>query len=175
MPVSHQTIKLSAGRHRGPEDGACVMELASMLAREPFDDHPRSVCPVIAGFLRSYNDHLDERYRQDLYVYASQAVGTRAKDATERQRAELCRRWARNHFDPPPLRVRLLHRLFRCQGLDVEGVYAARAAAATSPGEVAHRHALQLLDELIACRADAQGTRPVSAPHPRGQEALAAR
>ena len=86
MPVSHQTIKLSAGRHRGPEDGACAMELASMLAGEPFGDHPRSVCPVIAGFLRSYNDHIDERRRQDLYAYAAQAVGTRADAATERAR-----------------------------------------------------------------------------------------
>jgi len=49
MPANHQTIKLSKGRHRGPEDGACAMELASMLAGEPFSDHPDSVCPVIAG------------------------------------------------------------------------------------------------------------------------------
>jgi hypothetical protein len=28
-PVSYQTIKLSKGKHASPEDGACVMELAS--------------------------------------------------------------------------------------------------------------------------------------------------
>jgi len=32
------------------------MELASMLAGEPFSDHPDSVCPTIAGFLRAYNE-----------------------------------------------------------------------------------------------------------------------
>jgi len=30
----------------------------------------------------------------------------------------------------PPLRVRVLHRLLGCQGPDIDGVYAARAAAA---------------------------------------------
>ncbi|MBV9806078.1 MAG: hypothetical protein JO286_02790, partial [Solirubrobacterales bacterium] len=52
-PVSYQTIKLSKGKHTSPEDGACVMELASMLSGEPFTDHPASVCPVIGSFLRS--------------------------------------------------------------------------------------------------------------------------
>ena len=55
-PASYQTIRLSKGKHTDPEDGACVMELASMLAGEPFTDHPASVCPVIGSFLRSYND-----------------------------------------------------------------------------------------------------------------------
>jgi len=169
MPASHQTIRLSAGRHRGPEDGACVMELASMLAGEQFGDHPHSVCPVIAGFLRSYNDHVDAERRQDLYRYAAAVVGTRSDPATERARARLCRRWARDHFDPPPLRVRLLHRLLRCQGVDVEGVYAARAAVTTSRPDVAHRRALELLDELIMCRSGdfAVGRTAPSAARPK--------
>ena len=53
--VSHQTVRLSAGRHSSPAEGVCVMELASMLAHEPFSDQQRSVCPVIAAFLRAYN------------------------------------------------------------------------------------------------------------------------
>jgi hypothetical protein len=48
MPATHQTIRLSAGRHRSSGDGACVIELASMLADEPYGDHPASVCAVIA-------------------------------------------------------------------------------------------------------------------------------
>ena len=51
--VSHQTIKLTAGKHSTPHEGACVMELASMLAGEPFSDHPASVCPVIGSLLMS--------------------------------------------------------------------------------------------------------------------------
>ena len=76
--ASHQTVRLSQGKHRGPDHGACVMELASMLAGEPFSDRPRCVDPVIAGFLRTYNDGIDETRRQDLYPLASEVVGSRA-------------------------------------------------------------------------------------------------
>jgi hypothetical protein len=69
--TSHQTIRLSKGKHASPSEGACVMELASMLAGEPFSDRPASVCPVIAGFMRAYNDRIDDERRQDLYRYAA--------------------------------------------------------------------------------------------------------
>jgi len=148
--VSYQTITLERGRHRSPEDGACAMELASMLAREQFSDRPESVCPVIAGFLRSYNDRVEPRRRQELYRYAACSVGTRADASIERARGEICLRWARESCDLPPLRVRILHRLLRSQGHDVDGVYAARAAVATDDADLIHSRALELLDELIA-------------------------
>ena len=74
--ISHQTVRLTRGRHQGPDQGACVMELASMLAGEPFSDHPSSTCPVIGAFLRAYNDGLPDDRRQDLYEYAAKVVGT---------------------------------------------------------------------------------------------------
>ena len=73
---TYQTVKLSRGKHSSPEYGACVMELASMLAGEPFSDHPRSVSPAIASFMRTYNDMLDGDLRQDLYRYAAKVIGT---------------------------------------------------------------------------------------------------
>ena len=77
MPqVSYQTIRLAKGKHQSAEQGACVMELASMLAGESFTDHPQSVSAPIASFLRRYNDVLDDRRRQDLYPYAARVVGT---------------------------------------------------------------------------------------------------
>src|SRR3954447_20946326 len=91
MSVSHQTVTLARGKHRSPRNGACVMELASMLAAEPFTDRPTSVCPVVAAFLRAYNDAVDDARRQDLYGYASAAVGSRAGWAETRARAERCR------------------------------------------------------------------------------------
>lgn len=87
-PTTHQTVKLSRGKHTGPEDGACVMELASMLAGEPFTDHPSSVCPVIGSFLRTYNDLVDDRRRQALYPCASKVVGSRGSRELVRLRAE---------------------------------------------------------------------------------------
>lgn len=118
-----------------------------MLADEPFSDHPASVCPVVAAFMRSYNDHVDDRRRRDLYAYAAAAAGTARGVADERQRAAMCMRWARTTCTAPLLHVRVLHRLLRCQGPDVDAVYAARAPAAEP---ALHRNALGLLERLIA-------------------------
>ena len=83
----HQTVRLSQGKHRDPDHGACVMELSSMLADEPFSDRPRCVDPVIAGFMRTYNDGIDDRRRQDPLPLASEAVGTRSTAAVQAARA----------------------------------------------------------------------------------------
>lgn len=100
-PVTHQTIQLSKGKHTSPEEGACVMELASMLAGEPFSDHPRAVCPVIAAVLRRYNDTLDDWRRQDLYAYAARVVGSRGNARLERMRTDYLRTWI---YDRSPRR-----------------------------------------------------------------------
>src|SRR4051795_11979716 len=88
--VSHQTVRLRRGKHASPEKGVCVMELASMLAGEPFSDRPQAVCPVIGAYLRSYNDVVDDDRRQDLYRYASEAIDTAGTAALRRRRAERC-------------------------------------------------------------------------------------
>jgi hypothetical protein len=89
--VSFQTVRLSRGKHSSPEQGACVMELASMLAGEPFSDHPQSVCPVIGALLRSYNDRVDNGQRQLLLDCASHVIGSRASQGVEDARADLLR------------------------------------------------------------------------------------
>jgi hypothetical protein len=93
MPPSYQTVQLQPGAHFGPEDGVCVMELASMLAGEPFSDHPRSVSKPLAALLRGYNDALDDTRRQTLKPYASACVGTGGGRAADRRRRTLVRRW----------------------------------------------------------------------------------
>jgi hypothetical protein len=92
--VTYQTVRLGRGKHTSPSDGACVMELASMLGGEPFSDHPRSVCPVIGSLLRAYNDSVDSARRQDLYACAAKVVGSAADDDVQRARAQHLRRWA---------------------------------------------------------------------------------
>ncbi|HYF25162.1 MAG TPA: hypothetical protein VD931_05440 [Baekduia sp.] len=84
---SPQTVRLAPGRHAGPHDGACLMELSSMLAGESFTDRPASVSPAFAAFLRGYHDHLDPQLRGELHGLASDVVGTRGDDARERERA----------------------------------------------------------------------------------------
>ncbi len=165
-PVNYQTIKLSKGKHTSPEDGACVMELASMLAGEQFSDHPATVCPVVGSFLRAYNDSVDDGRRQDLYAYASRVVGTRASAEVQRARAERLlewaaelrqRRWTRVLL-PPRLRTVGLH---RHPPLDAVGTHAVHAIPRHS--DQTHAEALALLDELMAM-TDAPATGELERP-----------
>jgi hypothetical protein len=145
--VSHQVVRLGRGKHSSPEHGVCVMELASMLAGERFSDRPRSVCPVVGAFLRTYNDAVDDERRQDLYRYAAEAVGTMASVEVERRRAELCVAWAA--VTAPGSRF-ALRRWASRRRLAAAGEFAARAAA-REPTDHSHRRALAFLDELIGC------------------------
>jgi hypothetical protein len=148
--VTYQTIKLGKGKHRSPEDGACVMELASMLAGEQFTDHPSSVCPVIGALLRSYNDSIDDRRRQDLYAYASKVVGSRASLAVEHARAERLTAWT--HLRRPPRRSRWLAtgRLRAFAPDPPVHILAARAVQAISVhDDRTHAEMLALIDELL--------------------------
>jgi hypothetical protein len=71
------------------------MELSSMLSNDRFTDHPRHVCPVLAAFLRGYNDALPDRLRGDLFAVAADVVGTRTIDSeTRERRAEALQDWA---------------------------------------------------------------------------------
>jgi hypothetical protein len=154
MPqVSHQTIRLAKGKHQSAEQGACVMELASMLAGEPFTDHPHSVSAPIASFLRRYNDLLDDRRRQALYPYASRVVGTACTPDVELARVQRLMAWADEMWAARrwPMRCRLggLRRgKARTNHPELAGSYAVRSLPRMS--DATHAAALTLVDELIA-------------------------
>jgi hypothetical protein len=96
LQASHQTVNLAPGRHRGRDEAMCVMELASRLAGERFTDHPQSVWPTVSALLRAYNDVLAGDTQQDLYRYASEAVGTRGGYQLAERRARFVLAWARS-------------------------------------------------------------------------------
>jgi hypothetical protein len=151
---THQTVRLGKGRHSSPDHGACVMELASMLAGESFTDHPRSVSPVIATFLRSYNDMVDDDRRQDLYRYAAEVVGTARDERAERARADRLIEWAdameaaRSRWSPfARLRRRSAHATRR-RGATEAARYAIRVMPRIA--DRSHASVLSLLDDLIA-------------------------
>jgi hypothetical protein len=148
--AAHQTVRLGKGRHDSPDRGACVMELASLLAGERFTDHPRSVCPVIAGFLRSYNDRLPDGEHDELYAYASLVVGSNGRRSVRLERARHVLTWA----DRPSARPRRRHRLLvRLQPWDLVLLPAVRAALRLDPQE--RRVAVRaLLEELVAMGCD---------------------
>ncbi len=168
--TTHQTARLSTGKHGSPAEGACVMELASMLAGEPFTDAPPSVCPVIRDFLRSYNDRIDDERRQDLYACAAEVVDSRSTAFVETERLRLCAEAARTaywswaslpSFPMFPLR----------------GHAAVRAGWALASGRGSeHARALALVDDLVdagrqARRADEQPSfaSEALAPFPVGE------
>jgi hypothetical protein len=148
--LHHQTLRLGRGAHASPAEGACVMELASLLGDESFSDRPECVSPVIGGFLRTYNDLLDDRRRQDLRPYAAAVVGSRGGRATEISRARRCIDWGstRPGCYGPSLVTRLL--VPRGGRLRLAGAYAGAAAWGVRRTEAVHRSALRFLDELIA-------------------------
>jgi hypothetical protein len=163
--VTHQTVHLRRGSHETPKSGACVVELASMLAGEDFSDHPDTVCPVIATFLRAYNDALDDERRQDLYPVASAIVGTAAPGAdvsatrirliAEWGRAEAARRRPRRLLPIPD------YRLDESIGLEI-GRQAVRAIRRFD--DQAHASALALVERLVAVTATAPRAPASSAP-----------
>jgi hypothetical protein len=149
--VSHQTIRLSKGKHSSPHDGACVMELASMLAGESFTDHPESVCPAIGSFLRAYNDAVEDDRRQDLYAYAANVVGTRSSPEVERARSERLVTWAVARQPSPwvrliPFPLRSL-RPQRRPPVDAAGTHAVQSIRRHT--DESHAAVLALLEELL--------------------------
>ena len=55
-PLRIESLRLDPGSHASPREGVCIVELASILAKEKFSDEPDCVCPVIGAYLRSWND-----------------------------------------------------------------------------------------------------------------------
>ena len=122
-----------------------MMELASMLADEPFTDQPQSACPVIGMVLRSYNDGLDDRRRQDL-SYASAVLGTRDPSAT-RKRLRICL----EHFGIVLPLTRTL-----VPGARLRAVGAHAFLAGLRATDEVHAEMLDLIERLIAERGDGE-------------------
>lgn len=68
---------LSRGKHRSPRKGACFMEMASVLADEPWSDHPTCTHPLLAHLARLVNDHTSDRNRGELALLIPSVVGLR--------------------------------------------------------------------------------------------------
>jgi hypothetical protein len=140
------------------------MELASMLAGERFSDHPRAVCPVIAGFLRSYNDRLPPEELPQLYPLASLVVGSASTWGVRRRRARRLREWTRAG-DPASSGSRGA----RVQTCADTVIAAAWAAVDMDPGQ--RRAAVsELVSELVAMGRHAPSTfdaAPVPGERPR--------
>lgn len=133
-----------------------------MLAAEPFSDEPVCVCPVIAEFLRTYNDDVDDHRRQELYPYASMVVETREGPSAERRRANrLADWWLRGKY---PRAGRVLRILWRCVPSsamrDIEIAHRAGRWAARRPDQ--HTAALAMVERMCGRAPLAMGASAVA-------------
>jgi hypothetical protein len=148
MSISHQTARLSAGYHRSPDEGVCVMELASMLAGEPFTDWPRSVSPTLAAVLRGYNDGLDDTRRQTLKRYAAESIGTAARWRVEKRRRRVLHAALPDLNGRRGLRAAVGRRLALLDPYSTLRGLAQRVSA--QDDDLLHARVLTLLDALVA-------------------------
>jgi hypothetical protein len=93
-PLRIESLRLEPGSHASPEQGVCIVELASILAKEKFSDEPDCVCDVIGAFLRSWNDRASYVDRQRLRPYAARIVGTCSGRAITHRRRDICLVWS---------------------------------------------------------------------------------
>jgi hypothetical protein len=109
-PLDLDTITLEAGKHYSLDAGACVMELTSYVAGEPWSDHPACASPVIAAFMRSWNDTLNDEDRNRLLKpYVTRLVGTASTPEVEDARAWMALDWLVRVHTPAWLRLAGLH------------------------------------------------------------------
>jgi hypothetical protein len=73
---------LSPGTHLSPDDGACLMELVSVLAGQRWSDQPSCTDPTLATVARVVNDDVSDTARQHLARTAVDLVGRRGQAAT---------------------------------------------------------------------------------------------
>jgi hypothetical protein len=126
------------------------MELASMLADEPFSDRPAGTSPVVAALLRTYNDGINDERRQDLYPLAASVVGSASGRAIEEERASRCLAFARELGRGLPSGRAAI-------GLataEASGTFAALAALATGPTPEVHELMLAFARELADLRPE---------------------
>lgn len=142
-----------------------------MLAGEEFSDRPRCVDPVLAAFLRSFNDRLSHTERQRLYPYAALAVNTRDSREVTRARLDQCLAFAGHDPRGGRLRRVLMHTRMRVVLGALLGVrralhlregaaeYAARIAIASGDPDAG----FDLLDRLLS---EGRTRRPTAVAQP---------
>lgn len=80
---------LKSGSHADIEKGACIMELVSYIADEPWSDNPQCTCPILTNYAIRLNDKFNDEHRQLLKPFIPLMIGTRADDPTQIARKQL--------------------------------------------------------------------------------------
>lgn len=125
MPI----YSISRGDHQTPEEGMNIMEAVSQAAGEEFSSYPESASPVLAAFLRAFNDDCSEDSRVRLEQYIPRLVGSAGTKAQEEERVWKMLNWlVRGHLFywcgllPPALAVGPLGVIKGSQNLNRDNV-----------------------------------------------------
>lgn len=87
---------LKRGSHPKNVGGnACVMEIVSYIAGDPWSDHPPCACPALTAFMLTYNDDLPSDADRDrlLKPFIPRLVGTNTGEDTHMRRVYLVLDW----------------------------------------------------------------------------------
>ena len=99
-------LTLASGAHKPDSDQMCVMEAVAYIAGEPWSDHPACASPVIAAFLRAWNDNLPDTDRTRLLApLIPRLVGTAGSPEVEDDRAWMALDWLVRTYTPAWLRL----------------------------------------------------------------------
>jgi hypothetical protein len=95
-------IHLKHGAHRNRVEGVCAMEAAAWLAGREHTDSPICVSPVIASFVRYWNDALpsDEDRDRLLKPLLPEILETKTSSKAEVERAWLAIDWLARTYTP---------------------------------------------------------------------------
>ena len=112
----------SRGRHTTATAGVCLMELASVVAGEPFTDHPQCVHPALALAARVVNDQVGDPVRQSLVALLPQMMSGPRRDLRAGPVIALsCLDSALAHDDDRRLRLRQRRLVSYLHRLDASG------------------------------------------------------
>jgi hypothetical protein len=100
-----EVTELHHGGH-SPGERMCAMEAVAYIAGEPWSDHPQCASPVIAAFMRSWNDSLPDDKRNALLLpLIPKLVGTRGTPELEERRSLMAADWLVRVHTPAWLRL----------------------------------------------------------------------
>ncbi len=85
------TVMLKRGNHKSIEEGACIMEMVSYMASEPWSDHPKCACPILTAYAIRLNDEFSDNHRQKMKAFIPSLIGTRATDQIQVERKRVIR------------------------------------------------------------------------------------
>jgi hypothetical protein len=142
-PTLPSDITLDVGAHDKLGDGACAMEMvdymfrvsqgAKLSKRSKLSDHPECTCPVIAAFMRAWNDALPDADRTRLLApLLLDAIGTRGTEEDAQRRAWMATDWLTRVYAPAFLELAGLSDFAR-QLRELKALLSTEAATVAQP------------------------------------------